>query len=96
MESIPKASLDQILAIISPESQRMLDQKVSDVHLDMVARELVDWESVCTKLGISEAEEGAIKEENQRADGRRYVDFPLLKVDACIMSQRVLWVHIQL
>ena len=74
---MPKASLEQMLAIVPPQCQRMLDQKVSDIHLDDIARALTNWKSVCTKLGISEAEEEAIKEENQGADDRRYIDFSL-------------------
>ena len=77
MESMLKRSLEQMLATIPPEGQRILDQKVSDIHLDEIARALIDWKSVCTKLGISEADEDAIKEENQRAENRRYVDFSL-------------------
>ena len=74
MESMLKASLEQMLATIPPEGQRILDQKVSDIHLDEIARALIDWKSVCTKLGISEADEEAIKEENLRAENWRYVD----------------------
>ena len=71
--STPKASLEQILATIPLEGQRILDQKVSDIHLDEIARELINWKSVCTKLTISEAEEEAIKEENRSTDERRYL-----------------------
>ena len=68
----PKASLEQILATIPLEGQRILDQKVSDIHLDKIAGSLINWKSVCTKLTISEADEEAIKEENRSADERRY------------------------
>ena len=74
----PKASLEQILATIPLEGQRILDQKVSDIHLDEIARSLINWKSVCTKLTINEAEEEAIKEENRSTDERRY--FLLLKL----------------
>lgn len=70
-----KLSLEQMLATIPPEGQRILDQKVSDIHLDEIARALANWKSVCTKLGISETEEEAIKEENPRTDERRYGPF---------------------
>ena len=75
---MPKASLKQMLATIPLEGQRILDQKVSDIHLDEIARSLINWKSVCTKLTISEAEEEAIKEENRSTDERRY--FLLLKL----------------
>ena len=71
MDSIPKASLDQMLATIP--SQQSLDMMVSDNHLSKIAKALINWKSVCTNLGISEAEEEAIKEENSKTDARRYV-----------------------
>ena len=74
----PKASLEQILATIPLEGQRILDQKVNDIHLDEIAGSLIKWKSVCTKLTISEAEEEAIQEENRTTDERRY--FLLLKL----------------
>ena len=78
VSATPKASLEQILATIPLEGQRILDQKVSDIHLDEIARALINWKSVCTKLGISEAEEEAIKEDNGSTDEQRY--FLLLKL----------------
>ena len=65
---MPKASLEQMLAVIPQQGQ---GQKVSDIHLDEIARALTNWRSVCIGLEISEAEEEAIKEENQREDARR-------------------------
>ena len=50
--------------------QHMLDEKVRDIHLEDIARELVDWKSVCTTLGISETEEAGIEEENRTAKVR--------------------------
>ena len=61
-----KVSLKQILGTIPQQSLSTLDQKVSDSNLAKIARELVNWESFCADLGISEAEEEAIKKENQR------------------------------
>ena len=72
-----KDSLEQMLATIPPEGQRILNQKVSDIHLDEIARALINWKSVCTKLGISETEEEAIIEENRSIDERRYALLPL-------------------
>ena len=86
MESMPKPSLQQMLATIPPLS---LNQKVSDANLAEIARTLIDWKSVCTKLGISEAEEAAIEEENQRADARRYVGAKMIKSN-CSVSLSVL------
>ena len=73
MDPMQKPSLDQLLAIISPQGQQTLDQKISDIHLAEIARTLTNWESVCSNLGITEPEEEAIREENARADARRYV-----------------------
>ena len=71
IEPMLRPSLDSMLATIP---QQMLGQKVSDTHLDEIARSLINWKSVCTKLGIYEPEEEAIKEENQTLDAQRYVD----------------------
>ena len=73
VNSMPKASLEQILATIPSQNKSMLEQKVSDNHLDEIAKALINWRSVCTKLGISEAEEKAIEEDNKEADMRKYV-----------------------
>ena len=74
VESIPKDSLEQMLATIPPQGKDMLDQKVSDIHLEKIARALVNWKSVGTQLGISESDEEAIREGgNRSADEPRYV-----------------------
>ena len=73
MEVMQAASLGQMLLTIPPQGQQTLDQKITDIHLAEIARALTNWESVCSNLGISEPEEQAIKEENRRADARRYV-----------------------
>ena len=70
-EPMRRPSLQQMLATIPPQSRQMLDLTVSDAHLAEMARALINWRSVCTNLGISEAEEAAIEEENQGADARR-------------------------
>ena len=74
VEPMPRSSLEQMLATIPQQSQSVLNHKVSDTHLDEIARSLINWKSVCTKLGISEPEEEAIKEENHTLDAQRYVD----------------------
>ena len=73
MEAMEEVSLDQMLLTIPPQGQEKLDQKITDIHLAEIARALTNWESVCSNLGINEPEEEAIKEENRRADARRYV-----------------------
>ena len=73
VEPMPRPSLQQMLATIPPQSQRILNHKVSDAHLAEIARALIDWRSVCAILEISEADEAAIKEENPTTDARRYV-----------------------
>ena len=68
---MPKASLDQLLATIP--SQTRLDQNVIDVHLAEIAMKLTNWKSVCSYLGISEAEEEAIEKGHKKEYQRRYV-----------------------
>ena len=71
VEPMQKATLEQVLATIPQQSLSRLDEKVSDIHLEEIARKLIKWESVCTNLGINEADEEAIKEENPTTDARR-------------------------
>ena len=73
VETMPKASLEQMLATIPQQNLSTLDQKVNDTNLEKIARALINWRTICTNLGISEAEEEAIKEENPGVDARRYV-----------------------
>ena len=64
-------SLDQMLAAIPPQS---LDQKISnDVHLAEIARSLTNWRAAISYLGLKEADEEAIDEDNKKADAKRYV-----------------------
>ena len=74
----PKVSLEQLLAAVP---QQRLDQKVGDAHLAEISRDLTNWKSVCTNLGISEAEEKAIEEENKEVDVRRYLHRPRAFID---------------
>ena len=69
----PKVSLEQMLAVIPQQRRCELNQKVGDAHLAEIARELINWKSICTNLGINEAEEKAIEEENKEVDVRRYL-----------------------
>ena len=50
-----------------------LDRKVSDIHLAEIATALINWREVCTNLGIKQADEVAIEEENKTANARRFV-----------------------
>ena len=86
VNSMPKASLEQILATIPSHNKSMLEQKVSDNHLDEIAKALINWRSVCTKLGISEAEEKAIEEDNKEADMRKYVGLLCVLLCAVLVS----------
>lgn len=77
MEPMPRASLDQMLATIPPQG---LDRKVSDIHLAEIATALINLRKVCTNLGIKQADEVAIEEENKTADARRFVAALKMKV----------------
>ena len=79
-EPMPRFSLEQMLATVPSHNQRMLDEKVNDTHLAEIVRALIDWNSVCTMLGISEADKAEIKEENQTTDAQRYVDHSFSKI----------------
>ena len=85
VEPMQKATLEQVLATIPQQSLSRLDEKVSDIHLEEIARKLIKWESVCTNLGINEADEEAIKEENPTTDARRYVGLYCIIV-SCLVS----------
>ena len=86
--SMPKASLEQILATIPPQSRLMLDQKVSDNHLHEIAKSLINWRSVCSKLGISESDEEAIG--NIRGtDEQRYVWLLCVVCAVLVLTRRL-------
>ena len=70
---MPKTSLNNLLATIP--SQTLLDQNVSDLYLADIAKKLTNWKSVCSYLGLSEAEEKAIEEDHKKTNVRRYVVF---------------------
>ena len=73
VEAMLKASLEQMMATIPQQDLPTLDQMVSDINLEKIARAFINWRTVCIYLGISEAEEEAITEENPAVDARRYV-----------------------
>lgn len=68
-----KVPLEQILAAIPAQRQCELKKKISDAHLAKIAKDLIKWKSVCTNLGISEAEEKAIEGDNKEVDVQRYL-----------------------
>lgn len=64
-------SLDQLLSPVPPN---VLSQKItSDIHLDKIAQSLGNWKAAIAYLGLSEADEEAIEEENAKVDARRLV-----------------------
>ena len=64
-------SLDQLLASVPPH---LLDQKITnDIHLEDIARSLGNWRAAVVYLGLNEADEEEIEEENSRTDARRLV-----------------------
>ena len=64
-------SLDQLLSPVPPN---LLNQKItSDIHLDKIAQSLGNWKAAIAYLGLSEADEEAIEEENAKVDARRLV-----------------------
>lgn len=74
-------SLDQLLAPVPPH---LLDQKITNnVHLEDIARSLGNWKAAVAYLGLSEADEEAIEEENPRVDGRRLVLFAAVSQTVC-------------
>ena len=78
VEAMPKASLEEMLAIIPQHNLSMLDQKVNDANLMKIASALIKWRTVCTDLRITEAEEEAITQENPGVDAQRYVGLKVL------------------
>ena len=65
-------SLAEILASVPPQSQSLLNQKITDdSHLADIAKSLTNWKSVCNKLGITETEEEEIETDNIRLESQR-------------------------
>ena len=84
-----KVPLEQILAAIPPQRRCELNQKISDAHLAEIAKDLINWKSVCTNLGISEAEEKAIEEDNKEVDVRRYLHSPFIEINCTYVCSMV-------
>ena len=78
-------SLDQLLSPVPPN---LLNQKItSDIHLDKIAQSLGNWKAAIAYLGLSEADEDAIEEENAKVDARRLVLCLVLIRSASCTSQ---------
>lgn len=66
-------SLEELERKVPEESRHLLDHKVGDYHLAEIAKNMIDWQGVITYLGLNEAEENAIQENNRTAEQRRLV-----------------------
>ena len=74
-------SLDQLLASVPPH---LLDQKITNnIHLEDIARSLGNWRAAVVYLGLSEADEEEIEEENSRTDARRLVLYAAVSHTVC-------------
>jgi len=68
MASRPMPSLKEILSVVPAE---MLDKTCKDSHLRELALSITDWPTAAALLGLTEAEEKAIKEDFDSATRRR-------------------------
>ena len=69
--NMEQISFEQLLGTIQPQ---LLDQKITNnMHLEEIAQLLGNWKAAIVYLGLSEADEEEIKEENSRVDARRLV-----------------------
>ena len=69
--NMEQLSFEQLLGTIPPQ---LLDQKITNnMHLEEIAQLLGNWKAAIVYLGLSEADEDEIKEENSRIDARRLV-----------------------
>ena len=59
------------LLLAVPEKQYLLDSKVEEYQLAEIALNLTQWQDIVPYLGLKEAEETAIKENNDTAERRR-------------------------
>ena len=78
MASEDKANLpsfDELLSAVPQEKQHLLNGKVEDYQLAEIAKNITHWQEIAPYLGLTEAEETAIKENNDTAEKRRLVSF---------------------
>ena len=71
MANLP--SFEELLRAVPEEKQYLLDSKVEEYQLAEIAINLSQWQEVVPYLGLKEAEETAIKENNNTAERRRLV-----------------------
>ena len=69
MANLP--SLKELLRAVPEEKRQFLDRMIEDYQLAEIAKSLSDWQEVVPYLGLTEAEETAIKEDNTTAERRR-------------------------
>ena len=66
------ATFDELLARIPPANCGRLDSKIdSDIHLEEIGKVLVCWEGVRPYIGLSVAEEEAIKRDHLGVERQR-------------------------
>ena len=73
MANLP--SFEELLCAVPQEKQHLLDGKVEDYQLAKIAKNITHWQEVAPYLGLTEAEETAIEENNNTAERRRFVSF---------------------
>ena len=71
MANLP--SFEELLRAVPEEKQHLLDSKVEEYQLAEIAINLSQWQDIVPYLGLKEAEETAIKENNDTAERRRLV-----------------------
>ena len=71
MANLP--SFEELLRAVPEKKQHLLDRKVEEYQLAEIAINLTQWQDIVPYLGLKEAEETAIKENNDTAERRRLV-----------------------
>ena len=76
-----EAEIDQLLASVPPH---LLDQKITNnIHLEDIAWSLGNWKAAVACLGLNEADEEEIEEDNSRTDARRLVLYAAISQIVC-------------
>ena len=66
------ATFDELLSRIPPANRGQLDSKIdADIHLEEIGKVLICWEGVRPYLGLSVAEEEAIKRDSLGVERER-------------------------
>ena len=71
MANLP--SFEELLRAVPEKKHHLLDSKVGEYQLAEIAINLTQWQDIVPYLGLKEAEETAIKENNDTAERRRLV-----------------------